>query len=39
MSKTTLTRGNILAATIVQVTLPSTTIAGTTADVTLSVVV
>ncbi len=37
MSKTTITRGNILAATIVQVTLPSTTIAGTTADVTLSV--
>jgi hypothetical protein len=37
MSKTTITRGNILAATIVQVPLPSTTIAGTTTDVTLTV--
>ena len=37
MSKTTITRGNILAATIVQVPLPSTTISGTTIDVTLSV--
>ena len=37
MSKTTIPRGNILAATIVQVPLPSTTISGTTIDVTLSV--
>jgi len=37
MSKTTICRGNIIAQSIVQVTLPSTTISGTTADVTLSV--
>ena len=37
MSKTTICRGNILAQSIVQVTLPSTTIAGTTSDVTITV--
>jgi len=37
MSKTTVCRGNIIAQSIVQVTLPSTTISGTTADVTISV--
>lgn len=37
MSKTTICRGNIIAQTLIQVTLPSTTISGTTADVTLSV--
>ena len=37
MSKTTITRGNILDATIVQASLPSTTISGTSAEVTLSV--
>ena len=37
MSKTTITRGNVLASTIVQVTLPSTTISGTTSDVTITV--
>lgn len=37
MSKTTLTRGNILAATIVQVTLPATTFATTTTEVTIAI--
>ena len=37
MSKTTVCRGNTIAQSIVQVTLPSTTISGTTADVTISV--
>ena len=37
MSKTTISRGNVIAQTIVQVSLPSTTISGTTSDVTLSV--
>ena len=37
MSKTTVCRGNIIAQSIVQVTLPSTTISGTTSDVTLTV--
>lgn len=37
MSKTTICRGNIIAQSIVQVTLPSTTISGTTADVTITV--
>jgi len=37
MSKTTICRGNILAQSIAQVTLPSTTIAGTTSDVTITV--
>ena len=37
MSKTTICRGNVIAQTIVQLTLPSTTISGTTSDVTLSV--
>jgi hypothetical protein len=37
MSKTTICRGNIIAQSIVQVTLPSTTISGTSSDVTLTV--
>ena len=37
MSKTTICRGNIIAQSIAQVTLPSTTIAGTTSDVTITV--
>ena len=37
MSKTTISRGNVIAQTIVQVSLPSTTITGTTSDVTLTV--
>ena len=37
MSKTTICRGNIIAQSIVQVALPSTTIAGTTTDVTFTV--
>jgi hypothetical protein len=37
MSKTTLTRGNVLAHTIVQVTLPSTTFSTTTTEVNISV--
>jgi hypothetical protein len=37
MSKTTICRGNIIAQSIVQTTLPSTTIAGTSSDVTLTV--
>ena len=37
MSKTTVCRGNIIAQSIVQVTLPSTTISGTTSDVTFTV--
>lgn len=37
MSKTTICRGNILAHTIVQVTLPSTTFSTTTTEVTISV--
>ena len=37
MSKTTISRGNVIAQTIVQVSLPSTTISGTTSDVTLTV--
>lgn len=37
MSKTTICRGNIIAQTIVQTTLPSTTIAGTSSDVTLTI--
>jgi len=37
MSKTTVCRGNIIAQSIVQVTLPSTTISGTSSDVTLTV--
>ena len=37
MSKTTICRGNIIAQSIVQVTLPSTVISGTTADVTITV--
>ena len=37
MSKTTICRGNVIAQTIVQVSLPSTTISGTTSDVTLTV--
>jgi hypothetical protein len=37
MSKTTVCRGNILAQSIAQVTLPSTVISGTTADVTITV--
>jgi hypothetical protein len=37
MSKTTITRGNILSASIAQVTLPSTTISGTTSEVTITV--
>jgi hypothetical protein len=37
MSKTTICRGNIIAQSIVQVTLPSTTISGSTSDVTITV--
>jgi hypothetical protein len=37
MSKTTISRGNVLAHTIVQVTLPSTTFATTSTEVTISV--
>lgn len=37
MSKTTISRGNVIVQTIVQITLPSTVISGTTADVTLTV--
>jgi hypothetical protein len=37
MSKTTISRGNILAQSIVQVTLPSTTFSTTTTEVTISV--
>ena len=37
MSKTTICRGNIIAQSIVQTTLPSTTISGTTSDVTITV--
>jgi len=36
MSKTTISRGNVLAHTICQLTLPSTTFATTTTEVTLS---
>ena len=37
MSKTTILRGNIVAYTLVQAALPSTTIAGTSSDVTFTV--
>jgi len=37
MSKTTISRGNVLAHTIVQLTLPSTTFATTSTEVTLTV--
>ena len=37
MSKTTICRGNIIAQSIIQVTLPSTVISGSTIDVTLAV--
>jgi len=37
MSKTTISRGNVLAHTIVQVTFPSTTFATTTTEVNISV--
>jgi len=37
MSKTTISRGNVLAQTIVQVTLPSTTFSTTTTEVNISV--
>jgi hypothetical protein len=37
MSKTTISRGNVLAQTIVQVTFPSTTFATTSTEVTLTV--
>ena len=36
MSKTTLTRGNVIAHTICQLTLPSTTFSTTSTDVTIS---
>jgi hypothetical protein len=36
MSKTTITRGNVLAHTICQLTLPATTFATTTTEVTIS---
>jgi hypothetical protein len=36
MSKTTITRGNVLAHSIVQLTLPSTTFSTTTTEVTIS---
>jgi hypothetical protein len=36
MSKTTITRGNVLAHTIVQLTLPSTTFSTTTTEVTIA---
>ena len=37
MSKTTIVRGNIIAHSIVQAALPSTTISGTSTDVTFTV--
>lgn len=37
MSKTTISRGNVLAHTIVQVTFPSTTFSTTTTEVSISV--
>jgi len=37
MSKTTISRGNVLAQSIVQVTLPSTTFSTTSTEVTISV--
>ena len=37
MSKTTISRGNVLAHTIVQVTFPTTTFSTTTTEVSLSV--
>jgi len=37
MSKTTISRGNVLAQTIVQVTFPSTTFSTTTTEVNISV--
>ena len=37
MSKTTIVRGNIIAHSLVQAALPSTTIAGTSAEVTFTV--
>jgi hypothetical protein len=37
MSKTTITRGNIIDGTMVQASLPSTTISGTSTEVTFSV--
>lgn len=37
MSKTTVSRGNVLAHSIVQLTFPSTTFSTTTTEVTLSV--
>ena len=37
MAKTTISLGNVLAHTIVQVTLPSTTFSTTTTEVTISV--
>lgn len=36
MSKTTISRGNVLAHTIVQLTLPSTTFSTTTTEVTIA---
>jgi hypothetical protein len=36
MSKTTISRGNLLAQSIVQLTLPSTTFSTTTTEVTIS---
>jgi len=36
MSKTTISRGNLLAQSVVQLTLPSTTFATTTTEVTIS---
>ena len=36
MSKTTMTRGNVLAHTICQLTLPATTFSTTTTEVTIS---
>ena len=37
MSKTTISRGNVLAQTICQVTLPATTFSTTSTEVTISV--
>jgi len=37
MSKTTISRGNVLAQSIVQVTFPSTTFSTTSTEVTISV--
>jgi hypothetical protein len=37
MSKTTISRGNVIAQTICQVTLPATTFATTTTEVAISV--